>query len=199
MIGRRNFTALSSKHAIRMFRAFSLSVGDDSLQATDADGYIEPMLTSLGALHISAVVYSPFEGASVIHDMNVPISGELKGIVERSNMFSTIPKHQKRGGDGLPGRTLSCYYPLQQQYGHGFYQGFTVEHMFICQWGQGPWYRVLDPSAIGQRVELINDHATYLLIQAARVRKTNIFAAAPQQSDYVTKWNGETPSPPVHS
>ena len=74
--------------------------------------------------------------------------------------------------------------------------GFTLEHMFACESRlRGRWYRVSDPKAIGQRVELINNHPTYLLIEAKRLRKTEIFAAAPQQSDYTVTWAGET-SPP---
>jgi hypothetical protein len=69
----------------------------------------------------------------------------------------------------------------------------TLHFLFDMRAGIATLHRALN--AIGQRVELISDHTTYLLIQAARVHKTNIFAAAPQQSDHVGKWNGKTSRP----
>jgi hypothetical protein len=96
--------------------------------------------------------------------------------------------------------------PCNNWMGHGFYQfspelffrafseenGFNLQHMFTCRSLRGRWYRVSDPKSIGQRVELINNYQTSLLIQAKRLRETEVFATAPQQSDYVAIWTGET-------
>lgn len=101
--------------------------------------------------------------------------------------------------------------------GHGFYQfspelfyrifspdnGFTIEHMFATTRDvgvsnflgfdynpeyTGEWYEVSDPDAIRERVMLVNDMPTGLLILAKRTAALPLFTKTPQQSDYVAQW-----------
>ena len=51
------------------------------------------------------------------------------------------------------------------------------------------WYRVHDPAAVRERVELCNNEPVYLLVHARRDAVCDIFAAMPQQSDYVRDWS----------
>jgi hypothetical protein len=218
MIGRQAFSNdLFPKQAAGIFGAFDQFVGDDFLQSWGRAFYIEPMLTSFGAAHTESIDFSTYEGASIIHDMNLPIPDELKGrfsVVIDGGTLEHVFNYSQALKNAMDMVAVGGHFLVitgcNNWMGHGFYQfspelffrafsdenGFTLEHMFACESRlRGRWYRVSDPKAIGQRVELINNHPTYLLIEAKRLRKTEIFAAAPQQSDYTVTWAGET-SPP---
>jgi hypothetical protein len=88
--------------------------------------------------------------------------------------------------------------------GHGFWQfspemifralsptnGYEVEALFLHEMiGDGPWYLVSDPEQVQSRVELCNRVPTYVLTIAKRIRRTEIFAESPLESDYVDLWN----------
>jgi hypothetical protein len=215
MIGRQNtYNSLPPKEAVAIFLEFGQFVGNDALQTPD--GYVEPMLTRLGAIHIDSIDYSSFEGASVIHDMNLPIPDELKSrfsvVIDGGTLehVFNFPQALKNAMEMVAvGGHFLAVTPCNNYMGHGFYQfspelffrafseenGFKLEDVFICRWPRGRWYRVSDPKVIGTRVELINNYPTSLFVQAKRLRKTEVFATTPQQSDYVAYWTGTT-SPP---
>ncbi|MDR3466453.1 MAG: hypothetical protein P4M07_10960 [Xanthobacteraceae bacterium] len=220
MIGRQNFsTDLFPKRAADIFRAFGQTVDDDVLQSWGRTAYIEPLLVYLGAAHAASVDFSSYEGASVIHDMNVPIPDSLKGhfsVVIDSGTLEHIfnfPQALKNAMEMVSvGGHLLIVTGCNNWMGHGFYQfspelffrafsaenGFVLDQMFICESdARGQWFRVSDPAAIGQRVELINDRPTYLLIQARRLFVSEIFAKAPQQSDYTVAWESEPERAPA--
>jgi hypothetical protein len=210
------FSDLSRKETKAILRYFAHSLDSSVLNCIDRDDpvYIEPLLMSLGAKHVTAIDISPYEGATVLHDMNLPISDKLKTqfsvVVDGGTLEHVFAYHQalknamemvKIGGHFLTMTTCNNFM------GHGFYQfspelffrafsdanGFVLEHMFACESsGTGRWYRVSDPKIIGQRVELINNCPTYLLIQARRQHDMPIFAALPQQSDYSCAWSSKT-------
>ena len=89
--------------------------------------------------------------------------------------------------------------------GHGFYQfspelfyrvfspenGFCVRRIVVFEQrvGRPRWYEAADPNDIGERVELINDRPTYLIVHAERIADVPIFAAPPQQADYSAHWS----------
>ena len=96
--------------------------------------------------------------------------------------------------------------PANNFMGHGFYQfspelyyrvfntdnGFNMDRMMIHESiPNAKWYEVADPDKVRQRVELVNSRPTYLLVQAGKVDRVHIFAATPQQSDYIRLWRSE--------
>ena len=99
--------------------------------------------------------------------------------------------------------------------GHGFYQfspelfyralgpenGFSIVEMYIADVHGRRWYSVRDPAAVGARVELCTGEPIYLLVHARRDAARRIFAAMPQQSDYVRDWAepASSPEPPRHA
>lgn len=101
--------------------------------------------------------------------------------------------------------------------GHGLYQfspelfyrvlsednGFQVEHVTAMVddvgWGRisnvaipyelrGPWYEVVDPAQVRERVVLEREGPVVLHVQARRVRAVPVLEAPPQQSDYAATW-----------
>lgn len=124
-----------------------------------------------------------------------------------------------------PGGHLMLLTPTNNYCGHGFYQfspellfrvlsqenGYEVRRMVALQDGAGvssvlgvnypfcfggPWHEVNDPAAIRQRVNLITNLPTLLMVVARRTAAVTPFKTTPQQSDYVTQWQEGDVKPP---
>jgi hypothetical protein len=114
--------------------------------------YVDPLLEYLGATKISSMDFSPYEGAEIIHDLNLPVPEELHnkfdmiidgGLLEHVFNFPVAIKNcmemTKLGGH------VCLFTPANNFFGHGFYQfspelfyrifnennGFTVEKMVV--------------------------------------------------------------------
>lgn len=166
----------------------------------------------LGAEEISAMDFSDYEGASILHDLNRPIGDELAGkftfVLDGGTMehifnfptaLANAMKMVETGGH------LAIITGGNNFLGHGFYQfspelfyralsaenGFEVQRMIAAE-VSGNWYEVADPQAVKSRVELINDKPVYLMVLAQKHASKPLFTNAPQQSDYVDLWHNET-------
>jgi hypothetical protein len=186
-----------------------------------ATGYAEPLLRRMGAEQITSMDASPYEGASVVHDLNLPVPGDLRasysvvldaGTLEHVFNFPVALRNcmemVQQGGH------LLLITPANNFMGHGFYQfspelffrvctdsnGFEMVRAIVCEVDPaGRWYEVVDPARARRRVELVTSKPTYLLIQARRVRQVPVLSDAPQQSDYTALWQAsgaETASRP---
>jgi hypothetical protein len=175
-----------------------------------AGGFAEPFLEALGAIEICSFDSSDYEGANNIHDFNSPIDESFKhrfsavidgGTLEHVFNFPVAIKNcmeMVEVGGHFIGIT-----PTNNFLGHGFYQfspelffrifsepnGFRIMRMIIFEGRpEAEWFEVADPDAIKERVSLVNSHQTNLLVLAEKVKAVQIFAAPPQQSDYVAQW-----------
>ncbi len=211
MIGRQE-VHLDPIRLTRLLGAFGM--GKDPVLArrilTQGGGFAEPLLQLLGAERISSIDASGYEGASIMHDMNFPISDELKnsfslvidaGSLEHIFNFPTAIKNCME--IVAEGGHLLLMTPANNFTGHGFYQfspelffrifsgsnGFEVERAIVCETSpEASWYQVMDPANAGRRVELTTTRPAYLMVQARRVRLAPIFTEVPQQSDYTVLW-----------
>jgi hypothetical protein len=201
-----------------VFREHGDPVTDNDVRAmrTAAGGYSEAFLRRLGARGTTSVDASEYEGASLVHDMNLPIGDDLK------RRFSAVID----GGTlehifNFPAAIRNCMEMLEvgghffsqtmanNFMGHGFYQfspelfyrvfsqenGFRVHRavMFESRVGRPKWYEAADPKDIGERVELINGRQTYLMVHAERIADVPIFSTPPQQADYSALWSQGKP------
>lgn len=172
--------------------------------------YAESLFEALGATQVDSLDNSDFEGAKFVHDLNQPIPPGWKGQFDAVIDGGTL-EHVFNFPTGLrnsmelvrEGGRLFFQTCANNLCGHGFYQfspelfyralsvenGFEVERMVIHRVGPyGNWYEVSDPNAIRSRVELITFTPMHLLVQARRTSIKEIFARAPQQSDYTVLW-----------
>jgi hypothetical protein len=187
----------------------------------ESDGYAEKFFEILGAKHVTSFDKSGYQVATCLHDMNAPIDGSLKnrfsavldsGTIEHVFNFPQAIRNcmemVKVGGHFIQITVANDFI------GHGFYQfspelmyrvfseenGFAMEAVALCEMvAGGKWYRMHDPKRVGHRVELTTRSPTYLLMLARKAADAPIFAAWPQQSDYVTMWqatNAEFVAPP---
>jgi hypothetical protein len=215
MLGRQDLNVFPAKMRKLLRRA---GLSDELFLAGSSDTlFAEPVFKSLGAKQIHSLDFSSYEGASFVHDLNVPIGPALQerfdtvydgGTLEHVFHFPTALKNTMemvRTGGHLFIHTVANSYC-----GHGFYQfspelffralspenGYTITRMVAHRMGPyGGWFEVNDPEQIRSRVELISYSPVQLLIQARRVRVTSIFEKTPQQSDFVPRWDEKSRVP----
>jgi hypothetical protein len=210
-IDQRSLGAVFREHGV------DVTDGDIRTMRSASDGYAEEFLRTLGAQATCSIDASGYEGASLVHDMNLPIAAELRG------KFSAVID----GGTlehifNFPTAIRNCMELLEvgghffsqtmanNFMGHGFYQfspelfyrvfsaenGFQVHRavLFESRIGKPRWYEAADPQDVGERVELINGRQTYLMLHAEKVADVPIFATPPQQTDYSALWSKSQPA-----
>jgi SAM-dependent methyltransferase len=181
-------------------------------------GVADSMLIELlGITRLVSIDCSSYEGATLIHDMNLPIDAAL-----RETFDAVIDTGTLEHVFNFPVAVANCmnmlrvggrFYaltPANNHCGHGFYQfspelffrifnssnGFALEHVIAVE---HPYpgielsrtrtaYSVKDPGHLSQRVNLTNSRPVYLFVQALKCAAVEPFASAPQQSDYAAAW-----------
>jgi hypothetical protein len=212
MLGRLTLNA--GKEEIRLDIAKFKNNAKQLEEVIFKDGYSEPLFEILGASRTDSMDFSDYEKATVIHDLNQPVPGELKrkytavvdgGTIEHVFNFPVAIKNcmeMLQVGGHYIGIT-----PANNLMGHGLYQfspelyynifreenGFAMKKMIIVtQDAAGEfsnWYEVIDPRKAKTRVLLTNSNHTYLMVLAEKKSEQLIFQKSPQQSDYEMVWD----------
>lgn len=115
----------------------------DYEEVKQADGYAETFFQALGAHEIVSYDYSDYEGATFLHDMNIPISdlhkekynvvfdgGTLEHVLHYLIALKNAMEMVKVGGN------LILTTPTNNYNGHGFYQ-FSPDLFFTILEGNG--------------------------------------------------------------
>lgn len=214
MVGRQELLldAADLQNNLRKF-GFALTIAETQTLIEASDHYSEGFLRLLGADEIVSFDASSYENAAVVHDFNLPIGDEFKGrfstvldggTLEHVFNFPTAIKNcmemVREGGHYL------SITPTNNHLGHGFYQfspelffrvfslqnGFELQRLIIFEeTPNSPWFEVVDPDAVRERVTLVNGEHTMLLVVARKIKTVKIFDPMPQQSDYVAVWTGK--------
>lgn len=176
-------------------------------------GYSEPLFNLLGATTIDSVDVSNYEGATIVHDFNLPIdpalkanydvvldAGTIEHIFDVKTALSNCMELLKVGGHFI------SITPSNNQMGHGFYQfspelfytvfspdnGFEVVAMVIAAFNSkgesDEWFEVANPAVVKDRVQIVNHKPTNLMLIARKTAQLPLFKTMPQQSDYVQTW-----------
>lgn len=182
------------------------------------NSYAEAFFKKLGAERCDSLDASDYEDASIIHDMNLPLPGELF-----SRYSVVIDGGSLEHVFNFPVAIKNCmnliekdgYYigitPANNFLGHGFYQfspellyrifspanGFEVRKMYLyADHKKASFYEVMDPLELKQRVIMANSSPSYLFILAQKTENKDVFKVVPQQSDYEhIVWNQAAPGP----
>jgi len=193
-----------SRHAIAMLKSSQFG---------------ESFFTLLGAKQVSSLDASAYEGATYVHDLNLPLpvallqrfsvvydGGTLEHVFNFSQALKNCMEMVHVGGHFVQGSVANNFM------GHGFWQlspellyrvftphnGYRIEAVVLHEVVPGgAWYAVQNPDDALQRVELCNSAPTYIFCIARRVALTEIFAKSPQQGDYVAAWAGRGWEAPV--
>jgi hypothetical protein len=213
-IGRQSL-GVTKKELQRNFEYFGQKVDDATLNCFFAEfpPFAEGFLRFLGAREIDSFDYSNYEGATVVHDMNLPIPDQHKGkyslVIDGGCLehIFNFPTAMKSCMEMLKvGGHLAAATPCNNYVGHGFYQfspelyfrvlshanGFKVEAAFLVEERQNTiWWRVLDPEEVRSRVTVTTDSPALLYVLARKSHDAPLFERYPQQSDYAALWTGQ--------
>ncbi len=158
---------------------------------------------------VDSIDISDYEGATIIHDMNVEIPNELKGKYDTVIDGGTIEHvfNVRQALDNVsflckPGGQIIHMLPANNQCGHGFWQmspelffsmysdknGYKSTDVFLARLSnQKYFYKVIKPE-IGKRVNIYSHDEISLYIRSVR-KETDFSHRDVQQSDYVYLWN----------
>jgi SAM-dependent methyltransferase len=183
--------------------------------ADEVPVYADSLLTALGAAHVESLDASTYEGATRVYDLNEPVPAAWHeqfdlvfdgGTLEHVFNFTTALRNCMQM-IRPQGRFVSVTMP-NNWCGHGFYQfspelfyralspenGFSVIEMYFADVEGRHFYRVVDPAAVRERVQLWTSDPVFLLIHARRDAVREVFATVPQQSDYLDDWTAVRPA-----
>ena len=191
-------------------RVFSVhGIEDDPRQFLKSNPYGEALFHKLGAQRVDSVDSSSYEDATIVHDMNTPISaaqhqqysvvydgGSLEHIFNIPQALKNCMEMVRVGGHFMQASIANNFM------GHGFWQfspevfframspvnGFQTEVVLLHEVGSRHWAVVQDPEVVRRRVELCNSRPTYLFAIAKRISDVPVFAETPQQGFYVSMW-----------
>lgn len=186
--------------------------------------YCEPYLKRLlGAATIQALDFSDYEGADIIHDMNLALPSDMDqrfdividgGSLEHIFNFPTavlnVMRMAKVGGHVLISN------PSNNLCGHGFYQfspelmfrvlsptnGYSMTKMLLTEHDFAHVERtperqaviVRDPKDVGRRALITAGRPTLVRSLAKKTAHIEAFPQPPQQSDYAEAWAKGTAS-----
>jgi hypothetical protein len=188
---------------------------EDSLQwGRYADGFFRHFL---GAREVRSIDYSSFEGADLVHDMNVPTpssldlrfdavidGGTLEHVYNVPVAWESCMRMLRVGGH------LFLFTTANNWCGHGFYQfspelffrlfsetnGFRIVKLLLVEYGvrKGIWlrpscYEMIDPADARGRSMLYTSSRVLCFVHAVKQAVKPV--APPLQSDYVHKWSGD--------
>jgi len=134
--------------------------------------YAEPFFKALGEGIVDSLDYSDYEGASIIHDLSIPVPDDLKnrftfvfdgGLLEHVYNFP-IALRNAMDMVSIGGHLVLCT-PGNNWFGHGFYQfspelfysvlreenGFNDTKVFTRH--RNKWYLIANPREIHRRTE----------------------------------------------
>jgi hypothetical protein len=173
--------------------------------------YADEFLHGIGAKGFQVLDLSDYEGAQVIHDLNMPIPDALREkfsvimdigtsehVYNAVQSISNIREMCKVGGHVL---MLS---PANNYLGHGFYQfspelffrsfdkeyGFEISSLYLIKMGLfgQAWYELADPRNMKRRGNILTRKRCYIGVIARKVSNEGEMES-PQQSDYVSAWD----------
>lgn len=202
MLGRQ-YLYINKKQLKQLLSKYSLNPEFVHHILSEREGYAEPFLSILGASQIDSFDASTYEHATVIHDMNFPISEEYKnkysavidgGTLEHIFNFPTAIKNSMEMVE-VGGHFIGIT-PANNFLGHGFYQfspelffrifssenGFKIENIFLAIGSK--WFEIKCPDEVKARVAMINSQETFLYVVAKRIESRPIFDQIPQEGYY---------------
>lgn len=200
-------------------RAFQLKSLLNLRENTDAikreffqdDGFCETFFHKIGVKEVDSFDFSSFENASYIHDFNLPIpkdfhskydmvvdGGTLEHIFDFPNALRNCFKLLRKDGIFISST------PTNNQCGHGFYQFSPELYFSLCRlknnlnlmylyiwevYDHAPWYEVVDPDKIDQRLYLFNTKPTKMGVVIQKVTEELDFPSKVYQIYYLRQWD----------
>jgi hypothetical protein len=210
-LGRQD-KAFSLKDLRNINRNVSAGWTDSQMEASVKDPSAETFLNLCGFKVSRAIDASDFEGADIVHDLNLAIpehlqditsffydGGTLEHVFDVATSFKNAFDLLKVGGIALFAP------PANNQCGHGFYQfspelffrvlsanGFDSIHVYLVTTNRPTkWLKCVDPSRAGRRYQFYSGEPLQLIAIARKAKRLQSLVI-PQQSDYAESAWDET-------
>jgi SAM-dependent methyltransferase len=185
---------------------------DASLDEIQPPGepWADGLFRYLGSTTISTLDAAAFEGADIIHDLNLPVPASLHGKFDAifdggtiEHIFNTPAVLQNIRSMLAPGGLFLSVNAANNQLGHGLYQfspelmwrafaeenGYLVEAMYLAPLGATPsLIEAPDPRVAGKRLEIGSTPGPTYLVLAARRVGMRLGPLRVYQSDYESAW-----------
>jgi hypothetical protein len=196
---------------VSMFRRFGLALSETEQSDILRDPFSEGLFRKLGATTVDSIDASDYEGATILHDFNQPVSqalhrkytvvidfGSLEHIFHFPNAMKNVTDLLEVGGHFISMSVANNFM------GHGFYQfspelffsylpanGFSDLDVYLVPFRIFPFFfRVAPPLELGGRVELINSEPVLIGVIARKAKHISE-VVMPIQSDYQQQfWRG---------
>jgi hypothetical protein len=212
MIGRQSLTISAAEmRSLTRLPWLGAAAKQDLRRLRVAPGaYGEEFFRLCGAAKVDSIDKTDYEGATVLHDLNLPVPDALQnrydlifdgGSIEHIfNVPTALANYMKMldvGGHYI------CNTATNNYSGHGFYQfspefffaafapenGFILTDAFLYEENGGnAWYRLTPPASAERRLTFQNKVPAHLLILAKKIAATHVFEHAPQQRMYAAAW-----------
>jgi SAM-dependent methyltransferase len=217
MLGRQGFHIAAQSRALAqtILQKYDPAVSLDRVQPEGAP-FCDGLFRYLGSTSLSALDASAFEGADIVHDLNLPVPETLHrafdtifdgGTIE--HIFDIPAVFRNVRNMLAPGGLFLSVNAANNQLGHGLYQfspelmwrafgpenGCSIEAMYLAPMGAEPaLIEAPDPEAAGRRLEIGSNSIPTYLVVAARRGGGGADATSVYQSDYARAWR-KTPPP----
>jgi hypothetical protein len=187
-------------------------------RALDNGGYADDLFHNyLGVKNLNVMDFSDYQGADVVHDLNVSIDQRLEGnfdvVVDGGTLehifnfpvaIANCMRMLKTGG------SLFIFSMANNHCGHGFYQfspelffrifqpenGFKIANVILVKHpfpgaelsSRQECFRVTDPATLRRRTSLVTASPLGIMVHAIKTADRPLFTTNPQQSDYAETW-----------
>ena len=216
MLGRQGFHIKMQQGrdlAESILRAKDPQASLDAIQPPD-EPWADGLFRYLGSTGVSAMDASPYEGADIVHDLNLPVPDLLHGAFDTifdggttEHIFNFPAMLQNVNSMLAVGGLFLSVTAANNLLGHGLYQfspelmwrafgpenGFSIEAMYLAPLNGTPSLEdAPDPRIAGRRIEIgMTPARTYLCLAARKVRM-HASGFTGHQSDYSRAWNNSS-------
>jgi hypothetical protein len=172
--------------------------------------YAERFFQALGAQKQDSIDASAYEGATIVHDLNLPVPAELRGkytLVYDGGTSEHVFNYPQTLANAMRLLAVGGHFVTMTAgnnlSGHGFYQvspelffrvfsganGFGIVAVLLADArAGGPFFRVADPASAKERIEFVSARPYLVAAIARKVEDVAELQAAPRQSDYQRAW-----------
>jgi hypothetical protein len=165
------------------------------------------LINHFGAVSVDSIDASPYEGASIVHDLNKPVSemlGQFDTIIDGGcleHIFDIAEALRNLSRLCAVGGQILHVLPANNQCGHGFWQvspelffslyterrEYRETEVFLADVNDPAWVQKVIPPTAGARHDIRHANPLYVMVRTVLSSHSGIFADV-QQSDYVYEW-----------
>jgi SAM-dependent methyltransferase len=210
-LGRPHYLGVD-KETQRLCSEFKLSPNPGLLKGEYRERFADELLKAFGIEQLDHMDVFAGEGATIIHDLNIPIPDLLRckfdlvldnGTLE--HVFNVPQAFENCAALCAVGGHVVLMAPANNYCGHGFFQfspelfyrtfsesnGFRDPRVTLLDYGiLNRTIRLTDPAVHRSRLEFIGSSQIIMVGTAQKARdKRPFWTQWPQQSDYVVYWN----------